>query len=290
LICLLTTGCDGDAVINVNFRGDRAVEISRAFTETDLTEFERGRVPDVLYVGMMVYDEDTNLPAHQLLGATKVDMPFGRRILEAGHRQFRLAETQKFAHVTFFFNGGYRQPLDPSREDYILIPSDRDIPFDQAPQMKAPEIADKAVQLVLEKNHRFGLINFANTDMVGHTGNFRAAVAATEAVDRALGSIFEALSEVGGTALITADHGNADEMFVKNRRGEVEPSTKHSLNRVPAILFDPHFDGRFRLRAPVSGEGVSDTPGLPNIAATNFLMMGEDVPEELQPPLIVPLS
>ncbi len=286
----VATICDGDAVINVNFRGDRAIEISRAFTEDDLNEFDRGHRPDVLYVGMMVYDEDTNLPEHQIMGPTKVDNPFGRRILEAGHRQFRLAETQKFAHVTFFFNGGYRQPLDPAMEDYILIPSDRDTPFDQAPQMKAPEIADKAVQLVLEKNHRFGLINFANTDMVGHTGNFRAAVAATEAVDQALGQIFQALREVGGTALITADHGNADEMFVKNNKGEVEPSTKHSLNLVPAMLFDPFYDGRFAFRPPASGDDVADTPGLSHIAATNLMMLGEDVPEGLQAPLIVPPS
>jgi 2,3-bisphosphoglycerate-independent phosphoglycerate mutase len=279
---------DGDAVINFNFRGDRAIEISRAMTEADFTEFDRGQAPDVLYVGMMVYDEDTNLPHNQIMGPTKVESPFGRRILELGHKQFRLAETQKFAHVTFFFNGGYRKPLDQSMEDYDLIQSDRDIPFDMAPQMKAPEITAHACKLIREGGHRFGLINFANTDMVGHTGNFQAAIAATEAVDRALGEIFAALAEVGGTALITADHGNADEMFAKNKHGEIEPSTKHSLNLVPAILFDPLNDGSLAMRQPREGDSVTETPGLSNIAATNFLMLGETVPEDLQPPLIVP--
>ncbi|MDH4229394.1 MAG: 2,3-bisphosphoglycerate-independent phosphoglycerate mutase [Nitrospirota bacterium] len=279
---------DGDAVINVNFRGDRAIQISQAFTEANFTGFDRDGAPEILYAGMMVYDEDTNLPARQLMGPTKVANPFGRRILEAGMRQFRLAETQKFAHVTFFFNGGYRLPLDASREDYQLIPSDKGIPFDQAPQMKAPEIAARACELIRAGRHRFGLINFANTDMVGHTGNFRAAVAATEAVDAALGRIMAALTEVGGTALITADHGNADEMLVTNKKGEAEISTKHSLNLVPAILFDPTPLPGIALRRPLGGDNFSTTPGLSHVAATNFLMLGQAVPEELQPPLILP--
>jgi len=279
---------DGDAVIMVNFRGDRAIQISRAFVEPDFADFDRGRVPDVLYAGMMVYDEDADLPPLRLMGPSKVADPFGKRILEAGFTQFRLAETQKFAHVTFFFNGGYRQPLDPTREDYVLIQSDRGIGFDTRPQMKAPEIAAKACEMIRAGRHRFGLINFANTDMVGHTGNFKAAVAATEAVDHALGRIVAALREVGGTALITADHGNADEMMVRNARGEVEVSTKHSLNLVPAIVYDPAFDGAFALRRPGPDQGVADTPGLSHVAATNFLLMGLEVPEGLAPPLIVP--
>jgi 2,3-bisphosphoglycerate-independent phosphoglycerate mutase len=281
---------DGDGVIMVNFRGDRAIQISRAFVEPDFAEFDRGRVPDVLYAGMMVYDEDTDLPPRRIMGPTKVDEPFGRRILEMGHRQFRLAETQKFSHVTFFFNGGYRNPLDPSREDYVLIPSDKGISFDEKPRMKAPEIAAKACELIRRGEHRFGLINFANTDMVGHTGNFKAAVAATEAVDEALGRIVACLREVGGTALITADHGNADEMMVRNAKGEVEISTKHSLNLVPAIVYDPGYDGSYVLRRPEPDLGVHDTPGLSHVTATNFLLMGEAVPEGLAPPLLIPAS
>jgi 2,3-bisphosphoglycerate-independent phosphoglycerate mutase len=279
---------DGDAVIMVNFRGDRAIQITRAFVEDGFREFDRGRVPDVLYAGMMVYDEDADLPPRRIMGPSQVADPFGKRILELGHRQFRLAETQKFAHVTFFFNGGYRQPLDPKMEEYLLIPSDKGIRFDARPQMKAPEIAAKACELIRARQHRFGLINFANTDMVGHTGNFKAAVAATEAVDAALGRIVEALREVGGTALITADHGNADEMMVRNAKGEVEVSTKHSLNRVPAIVYDPAYDGAYVLRRPEEGQSVADTPGLSHVTATNFVLMGEKIPEGLAPPLMVP--
>jgi 2,3-bisphosphoglycerate-independent phosphoglycerate mutase len=279
---------DGDAVVMMNFRGDRAIQISRAFVEPDFAEFDRGRVPDVLYAGMMVYDEDTNLPPRRIMGPAKVDHGFGRIILERGLRQFRLAETQKFAHVTFFFNGGYRQPLDPKMEDYVLIDSDRGISFDERPQMKAPEIAAKACELIRRGGHRFGLINFANTDMVGHTGNFKAAVAAAEAVDEALGRIVAALREVGGTALITADHGNADEMMVQNARGEVEISTKHSLNPVPGIVYDPGYTGAYVLRQPGPDQGVAETPGLSHVTATNFLLLGEEAPEGLAPPLIVP--
>jgi len=279
---------DGDAVIMVNFRGDRAIQISRAFVEAGFAAFDRGRVPDVLYAGMMVYDEDANLPPRRIMGPARVADPFGKRILELGHRQFRLAETQKFAHVTFFFNGGYRKPLDAKMEDYVLIPSDRGIRFDERPQMKAPEIAAKACALIRAGRHRFGLINFANTDMVGHTGNFKAAVAATEAVDAALGQIVAALREVGGTALITADHGNADEMMVKNARGDVEISTKHSLNRVPAIVYDSAYDGGYVLRQPAPDQGLADTPGLSHVTATNFVLMGEAIPEGLAGPLLVP--
>jgi len=279
---------DGDSVIMVNFRGDRAAQISRAFVEPGFSEFDRGEVPDVAYAGMMTYDEDTNLPPRRIMGPAKVDNPFGKRILTLGMRQFRLAETQKFAHVTFFFNGGYRQPLDPKMEDYVLIPSDRGISFDQRPAMKAPDIAARAEALIRAGKHRFGLINFANTDMVGHTGNFKAAVAATEAVDAALGRIVAALKAVGGTALITADHGNADEMCVRGDTGEVEISTRHSLNPVPAILYDPAFDGTYALRAPAPDQGPADTPGLSHVTATNLLLLGQPVPDDLAPPLIVP--
>ncbi len=279
---------DGDSVIMVNFRGDRAIQISRAFVEKGFSEFDRGTVPDVAYAGMMTYDEDTNLPPLRIMGPAKVENPFGRRILELGMRQFRLAETQKFAHVTFFFNGGYREPLDPKMEDYVLIPSDKGISFDQRPAMKAPEIAAKAEALIRAGQHRFGLINFANTDMVGHTGNFKAAVAATEAVDAALGRIVAALKAVGGTALITADHGNADEMLVRGDTGEVEISTRHSLNPVPAILYDPAFDGTFRLRPVAPDLSIADTPGLSHVTATNLIMLGLPVPDDMARPLLVP--
>jgi 2,3-bisphosphoglycerate-independent phosphoglycerate mutase len=274
---------DGDAVVMVNFRGDRAIEITEAFEVDDFNGFERGECPDILFAGMMVYDEDRNLPELQLMGPTKVDNPFGKRILEMGIKQFRLTETQKYPHVTFFFNGGYREPLDASMEDYILIPSDKGISFADAPEMKAPEIASKAVALIESGEYGFGLMNFANADMVGHCGAIAPAIAAIEAVDTAVGRIVDALEKVGGCALIAADHGNAEEMQVF-KDGEVEACTKHSVNPVPCILFDPAFDGSYALRQPIKDDIHS--PGLSHLAATLFEMMGYEPPLDLNPSLI----
>ena len=280
---------DGDAVVMVNFRADRAIEITEAFCLDDFDGFDRGgsngRGPDVLYAGMMVYDEDRNLPALQLAGPTKVDEPFGKRILEMGIRQFRLTETQKYPHVTFFFNGGYREPLDASLEDYILIPSDKGISFADQPQMKASEIADRAIELIESGEYGFGMINFANADMVGHCGHIEPAIIAIEAVDTAVGRITDALAKVGGLALITADHGNAEEMRIAVGDGH-EPSTKHSTNPVPCILFDPNYDASYSLAQPDSSDEVVDAPGLSHIAATLFEMMGKTAPEDLNSSLI----
>lgn len=275
---------DGDAVINVNFRGDRAVEISEAFCLDDFDGFDRGRRPELCYAGMMVYDEDRNLPKLQLMGPTKVAAPFGKRILELGIRQFRLTETQKFPHVTFFFNGGYREPLDASMEDYILIPSDKGVDFADRPRMQADKIADKAVELIASGHYGFGLINLANADMVGHCGRMEPAVQAVEAVDAAVGRIVEALQAAGGSAIITADHGNAEVMEVATKHGE-EPSTKHSLNPVPCILFDADENRPYALRQPSGGSDPEREPGLSHIAATLFVMLGMAPPKDINPSL-----
>jgi len=276
---------DGDVVLMMNFRGDRAIEITEAFEVDDFDGFERGKRPNITFAGMMVYDEDRNLPALQLMGPTKVDAPFGKRILEMGIKQFRLTETQKYPHVTFFFNGGYREPLDASMEDYILIPSDKGISFADAPQMKAPDIAAKAVELIESGDYGFGLMNFANADMVGHCGAIEPAIAAIEAVDTAIGHIIDALEKVGGYALITADHGNAEEMKIfKNDTSE--PCTKHSVNPVPCILFDPAFDGSYQLRQAKDGADINIQPGLSHLAGTLFDIMGYSVPNDLNPSLI----
>jgi 2,3-bisphosphoglycerate-independent phosphoglycerate mutase len=277
---------DGDAVVMVNFRGDRAIEITEAFEVDDFDGFDRGKRPRITYAGMMAYDEDRNLPALQLLGSTKVEYPFGKRILELGIKQFRLTETQKYAHVTFFFNGGYRQPLDASMEDYILIPSDKGLSFADAPQMKAPEIAARAVELIESGEYGFGLINFANADMVGHCGKMGPTITAIEAVDSAVGEIVEALEKAGGYALIIADHGNAEEMKATAGDGRLEPSTKHSTNPVPCILFDPAYDGSYRLRQAGDTDDVQTTPGLSHLAATLFEVMGEKIPEDFNLSLI----
>lgn len=278
--------CDGDAVVMVNFRGDRAIEMAEAFELDDFDGFDRGSYPDLLFAGMMVYDEDRNLPRLQLMGSTKVDNPFGKRVLDLGIKQFRLTETQKYPHVTFFFNGGYRQPLDPSMEDYILIPSDKNLSFADAPAMKAGEIADKAVELIESGEYGFGLINFANADMVGHCGLMAPATTAVEAVDAAVGRIIEVLEKVGGSALITADHGNAEEMLVAGKDGDHECSTKHSINPVPCILFDSAYDGSYGLRQPGDEQAPEVRPGLAHLAATLLEMMKQPVPDDIYPSLI----
>lgn len=277
---------DGDAVIMVNFRADRAVELTEAFELDDFDGFDRGRRPQVTFAGMMVYDEDRNLPVRQLIGPTRVENPLGRRLVQLGIRQFRLSETQKYAHVTFFFNGGYREPLDASLEEYILIPSERGVSFVDRPEMRAPEIAARGVELIESGRYGFGLINFANADMVGHCGDMQAAIAAVEAVDRAVGSMVQALEKAGGRAVITADHGNAEEMQVMRPDGHSEASTKHSTNPVPCILFDPGYDGSYRLRQLQNDADVRSTPGLSNLAATLLELMGQPVPDDLAPSLI----
>jgi 2,3-bisphosphoglycerate-independent phosphoglycerate mutase len=274
----LVTINDGDSVIFMNFRADRAVELTMAFVDETFSGFDIPRRPKVYFAGMMVYDEDNNLPQNRIISSPEVPNPFGKRILELGLNQFRLAETQKYAHVTFFFNGGYRNPLDPEKEIYHLIPSDKIASFAQQPKMKAAEIADQAVEFILSGKYDYGLINFANADMVGHTGDMNAAIEAVEAVDQALEKICKTLQEVGGIALITADHGNADEMIITSKKtGKEELSTKHSINPVPLVIFDPQYRGEYSLKTNSNQEPLT----LSMIAATNFVLLGLPVPEDL---------
>ncbi len=271
---------DGDSVIFTNFRADRAVELTMAFVDKDFSGFPIKRRPEIYFAGMMVYDEDNDLPQNRIIGSPEVLNPFGKRILELGLNQFRLAETQKYAHVTFFFNGGYRNPLDHEKEIYHLIPSDKIESFAQQPKMKAPEIAEQAVTFIKSGKFDFGLINFANADMVGHTGDMKAAIEAVETVDAALETICNALAEVGGIALITADHGNADEMIVTNKKtGKEEISTKHSINPVPLVIFDPQYNGEYLLKPNSEQEPLT----LSMIAATSFILMGLTPPNDLDP-------
>jgi 2,3-bisphosphoglycerate-independent phosphoglycerate mutase len=268
---------DGDAVIFMNFRADRAVELTRAFTEEEFKGFKIDHRPDVYFAGMMVYDEDTNTPENRIMSSPSVPAPFGKRILELGLSQFRLAETQKYAHVTFFFNGGYRNPLDAEKEIYHLIESDKIDSFALAPKMKALEIADQAIRFIESGLFDFGLINFANTDMVGHTGDMQASIIAAQTVDLAVRRICESLEAVNGLAIITADHGNADEMIITNKIGVEEICTKHSINPVPLVLFDPLFKGEYQLKALQDKSPLN----LSMIAATNFILLGKPVPTDI---------
>ena len=272
---------DQHALIFTNFRGDRATQFSQAVLADEFPYFERYRCPEVLFAGMTQYDQDNQIPPDYLVGTPVVEEPFGKRILELGLKQFRLSETQKFAHVTFFYNGGYREPLDPLKENYHFIASDKIPSFAERPAMKASGISKKAVEFINSGEYQYGLINFANADMVGHTGDFQATVRAVEAVDSALDNIVRAIDAVNGLLVITADHGNADEMLISNQNGTLEISAKHSLNPVPFLIYDPLYNGDYRLKP----FGQEYNNNLSNIAATNFLLLGQAVPDDLAPSL-----
>ena len=273
---------DHDTVIVVNFRGDRAIELTRAFEEENFNYFSKANHPKVNFVGMTTYDEDTDLPKKKLVSSTQVAYPFGKRLVELGLDQFRLAETQKFPHVTFFFNGGYRLPLDENKEYYCKIESDNLDSFAEKPEMKALQIAKKACEILDQQRFRYGLINFANPDMVGHTGDMKAVIKAVETVDLALSIILKKLETIGGIAIVTADHGNADEMLIFNTKTQQrEVSTKHSLNPVPFVIFDPKYQNQYRLKTSTPNQKY----GLSHIAATNFILLGLDAPDDLDAPL-----
>ena len=269
---------DHHSVIFMNFRADRALEFSQAMLEENFLHFDRTPRPQVVYAGMAVYDQEVQFPENHLVGTTTVKNPFGKRILELGLKQFRLTETQKFAHVTFFYNGGYRVPLDAQAETYELIPSDQLASFAEAPAMKAFEIKEKALSFMDSQAYDYGLINFANTDMVGHTGDLAAAVQAAEAIDRALKDLVARTQRVSGVLVITADHGNADQMRVFNpHRQTWEPDTKHSLNPVPFIIYDPLYQTNYQLKALAPSQPLN----LSQIAATNFILLGHTPPPDL---------
>jgi 2,3-bisphosphoglycerate-independent phosphoglycerate mutase len=230
---------DGDQVICYNFRADRARELTTALTQQDFSGFERPRFPKVGYVCMTEYERSLNLPL--AFGPDDVRDTLAEVLARAGIRNLRIAETEKYAHVTYFLNGGAEKPFD--LEERVLIPSSKVATYDLEPEMQAIAIAKRAAEEIV--SGRFGVVvmNFANPDMVGHTGNMTATVKAVETSDIALGIVIDALAKVGGVALITADHGNA-EFMADPATGQ--PHTAHTTNPVPLIFFDPSFKGRMK--------------------------------------------
>lgn len=264
---------DGDAVVFYNFRGDRAIEITRAFVEEQFTEFDRVRHPRVTYAGMLQYDGDLQLPKRFLVAPPAIKDTSSEWFSKSGLAQFACSETQKFGHVTYFWNGNRSNKFDG--ETWQEVPSDV-VPFEQRPWMKAAEITDAMIAALQSGQYKVLRCNYANGDMVGHTGNFRAATMAIEAVDLALARLLPAIDAAGGVALITADHGNADEMFeldkktrqpAQNKDGSYKAKTAHTLNPVPLILYDNVSGGRLGLK-PL------ETAGLSNIAATVANLLG----------------
>ncbi len=256
---------DGDSVINFNFRGDRAIEISRAFSEADFDKFDRGVVPEVFYAGMMEYDGDLHIPQNYLVNPPAIERTVCEYLATEKIKMFAISETQKYGHVTYFWNGNRSGYIDKALETYVEIPSDK-IPFDQAPKMKALEITNKTEELLRSGQFRFGRLNFANGDMVGHSGVMAAAIEAMETVDACVGRLLKVVDELDGIAIVTADHGNSDEMWTE-KNGVRSPKTAHTLNPVPFIIVDKHNDGAYKM-ADVANAGLS------NIAATLLNLLG----------------
>jgi 2,3-bisphosphoglycerate-independent phosphoglycerate mutase len=277
---------DGDSVVFFNFRGDRAIEISRAFEEPDFDRFDRVRVPKVEYAGMMQYDGDLKIPKQYLVEPPAISRTMGELIAHTGLTQLAISETQKFGHVTYFWNGNWSGKFSEALETYIEIPSDR-VPFELRPWMKSAEITDRLIEEMKTGRHRMLRVNYANGDMVGHTGVFPSAVMGVESVDLALGRLVKVVEQTGGAAFITADHGNSDEMYELDKKGQpvvdgngrIKPRTAHSLNPVPFIVYDPGFKGEYRF-------SKIEQPGLSNIAATCIQFLGFEPPEGYDPGLL----
>ena len=277
---------DGDSVILFNFRGDRALEITKAFEAEDLKEFDRKRKPQVEYAGMMEYDGDLHVPAQYLVSPPSIDRTMAEYLCKTGIRQFSISETQKFGHVTYFFNGNKTGKFDEKLEEYVEIPSDI-VPFEERPWMKCAEIADRVIAEVESGKWDLIKLNFPNGDMVGHTGVFEAVVCSMEAMDLQIGRIWDAIRKAGGVMVVTADHGNADDMYEHGKDGSLklkkdgEPKSKtsHSLNPVPCIICDSAYNGEYSKELK-TGLGISSIP------ATLMNLLGYDAPEDYDPSVI----
>ncbi len=280
---------DGDAVVLWNFRGDRAIEITRAFDDAELPHFDRGRRPDVFFAGMMEYDGDLHLPHHYLVAPPAIARPMGEILAGSGVSQFAISETQKYGHVTYFWNGNRSGMFDAATETYAEIPSDN-VPFDQRPWMKAAEITDHLITELRSGRHRFARLNYANGDMVGHTGSFDATIVAVETVDLQLARLAHAVEQLEGILVVTADHGNADEMFQHDKGGRVlrdqrtgvpMVKTSHTLNPVPFLIHDPRRGNVYEID-PARAQGA----GIANVTATCIELLGLSPPDDLEPSLL----
>ncbi|MBQ1488581.1 MAG: 2,3-bisphosphoglycerate-independent phosphoglycerate mutase [Lachnospiraceae bacterium] len=255
---------DGDSVILFNFRGDRALELSMAFDgDASFDKFDRGAIPNVKYAGMLEYDGDLKIPHHYLVNPPQIKDTLTELLVENNIKEYAVSETQKYGHVTYFWNGNRSGKVSEELEDYCEIPSDVRS-FDECPWMKATEIADRVIEAI--ESHKYGFIrcNFPNGDMVGHTGNLDATEIAVESVDLELARIKKVVDEEGCILIVTADHGNSDQMLEKNKKGGVSVRTAHSLNPVPFIIYDK--DARHEMK-----EGAF---GLANVAPTVAGLLG----------------
>jgi len=268
---------NGDSVIFTNFRGDRAIELSMAFEQKEFTHFDRQRTPDIFFAGMTQYDGDLKIPFNFLVDPPKIAGSVSDYLCAEDIPSFAISETQKYGHVTYFWNGNKSGYINKSLETYVEIPSDT-IPFDQAPKMKAVEITDKAIELLESNTYKFARINYPNGDMVGHTGILDASIEAVEITDISVERIVNTVNKLNGTTIILADHGNADEMFtIKN--GVKTNKTAHTLNPVPFAIIDANPDPAYTLAS-------IENAGLANVAATICNLLGYEGPPHYEPSLI----
>ena len=259
---------DGDSVILFNFRGDRAIEISKAFEMANFDAFDRVRFPKVVYAGMLQYDGDLHIPEKFLVTPPHITNTLSEYLVKKGIRSYAISETQKFGHVTYFWNGNRSEKFDEKLETWVEIPSDV-VPFEQRPWMKGAEISDELIKAIESGDYDFYRVNYPNGDMVGHTGNYEATIIGMETVDLCLKRLMDACDKAGAIMIVTADHGNADEMEEKKKNPEdkAKPKTSHTLNPVPFIIRGADIelkDGDF---------------GLSNVAATAVELLGLEVPE-----------
>jgi 2,3-bisphosphoglycerate-independent phosphoglycerate mutase len=267
---------DGDAVILFNFRGDRSIEISRAFEEGDeFVAFDRGDRPDVFFCGMLQYDGDALIPKQYLVDPPVIERTMGEYLCAEGLRSFAISETQKFGHVTYFWNGNRSGYIDESLETYVEIPSDN-VEFNKTPAMKLREITDETIEMLRSGDYDWGRLNFPNGDMVGHTGDLTATIEAIRVLDECVGRLVEVVDELGGILIFTADHGNADIMYTEVD-GVRSPKTSHTLSPVPLAIHGAAADLQLV---------DVDEPGLSNVAATVLNLLGFEAPEDYRPSLI----
>ena len=272
---------DGDAVVYFNFRGDRALEISQAFDQGDeFKQFDRIPMPKAYYAGMMEYDGDLHIPNKYLVNPPEIDRTLGEYLAVSGVTQLAISETQKFGHVTYFFNGNRSGMFNEDLEKYVEIPSDV-VPFEQRPWMQCALITDEVCKAIENNEFQFIRLNFPNGDMVGHTGVYQAVQTSMAALDICLERLYNSVVKAGGVMIMTADHGNADDMYEHDKSGAVKldkagnpkRKTSHSLNPVPAIIVDPESKGEYDT-ALNSGLGIS------SIAATCIDFLGLTPPAD----------
>ncbi len=266
---------DNDSVIFFNFRGDRAIEISMAFDYPDFDKFERVRVPNVQYAGMLQYDGDLRLPKNFLVSPPDIKDTLSEVLVAHAIRQYAISETQKYGHVTYFWNGNRSGKTSEALETFEEIPSDR-VSFDERPWMKSAEITDKVLEAIISEKYDFIRLNYPNGDMVGHTGSFDSTVIAVESVDLGLSRLIKCMDAHDFTLIVTADHGNADDMIETTKSGKTQPKTAHSLNPVPFIIYDR------ALEYPITPGDY----GLANVAPTVLKIMEIEAPASWEPPMI----